>query len=184
MNDRSPRRAKRLGAGAGSLIEFLICFPVFLVLLIAMVDLGVNHGDDAQTRDAAVAAARALDAAQPTGDTTCSLRVPRDTPEETRRLFCLAKARSGQDPADVRVMVRYEGPRQLTAVVCVQSRAGSLSGLLAPFLNGRVHEAEARRSVAVLHTASATPPPPRPFAATEAPLPGHDWSFCGSRDAT
>lgn len=185
----------RKGERGAALAEFAFCFPVFLLLMMAVVDLGVNFGDKVETAHAAREAARAGSVSKVGDDSSCALDVPATTPLLSRQLFCLAKARTHMDPSDVRVKLFYEGvngkvttnyqpPRPTssstaTIVVCVQSRASSLSGLLGVFLDGKVHESKSMVKTGLPAPAASGL---YPEAAQESPLPGHDWSFCTAED--
>ncbi|MCC6226061.1 MAG: pilus assembly protein [Microthrixaceae bacterium] len=192
QHERTERRGGERGA---ALAEFAFCFPVFLLLMMAVVDMGVNYGDKVETAHAAREAARAGSVSKVGNDSSCSITAASTPPTLTRQLFCLAKARTHMDPTDVRVKVFYEGVNgklttnyqpaaagsssTATIVVCVQSRAESLSGLLGPFLDDKVHES---KSLIKTGLPAATASGQYPTAAEETPIPGHDWSFCSAED--
>ena len=163
-------RRHRSERGA-ALAEFAICFPVFMLLMLAVVDMGVNYGDGVETEHAAEAAAHAGAVAKPGDDATCDLVPDGTLARPTRRLICLAKAGTHLDAHKVRVRVVH-GDDDHTVVVCVQSRADSVSGMLGPLLDGKVHEARSAATTDLPSGASA------PSTGGEQALGGHDWSFC------
>jgi hypothetical protein len=166
---------RRRGERGSALAEFAICFPLFLLLMLAVVDLGVDYGDGMENDHAAADAAQAAATSNLGHDLTCSLASHGLLARRTRLVVCLAKDRTHRDPADVRVKVAHLGPDDV--VVCVQSRAGSVSGMLAPVFDGRVHES---RAAVRASTAAGRSLP----EGAEDPLPGHDWAFCRADHGT
>jgi Flp pilus assembly protein TadG len=183
------------GERGGALVEFAMAFPVFMLLLLAVVDMGVNYGDRVQTAHAAREAARAGSVSK-VGTTTGCYIDGTVTNSLSQSLICLAKARTHKNPADVRVKVFYEGANgkatsnynpptgmssspTSTIVVCVMSRAQSISGMLNPIFSGKAH-----KSMSLVKTANPAPtaggvyPPP----AAENALPGHNWAWCAPED--
>ena len=164
--------------------------------MLVVVDLGVDFGDQAGTEHAAQDAARAGSVAELGQRASCALTPAPDPSSDgalarrTRRLICLAKALTNRRPDDVRVKVAYVaddstiasaeqpvGPGQpgtASIVVCVQARAGSVSGLLGSLFDGDVHEARA-----IVRTGAPTGGRYAPPGG-ELPLPGHDWDFCAT----
>ena len=187
----TPRRRHRGERGA-ALAEFAICFPVFMLLMLAIVDMGVNFGDKVETEHAAREAARAGSVAKTGGNSSCSLTPNGTLPVLTRQLFCMAKARTHMNPANVRVKIFYEGVNgkvttnyqpatagaasTATIVVCVQSRADSVSGMLSPILDDKVHESRSLVKTGVPSGGTY------PATGEEHPFSGHDWSFCVPED--
>jgi len=195
----SPSRHRRSERGA-AVIEFAIAFPILFLLMMGVVDFGVNYGNKVETTHAAREGARAGSVGRVGSDTTCFMG---STPSslEARQLLCLVKARTHMDPKDVRVRVTYmdgegkytndfsEATRQAnrySIMVCVSTKAYSLSGLLSPVFNGRFHHARA-----VIKTGTT------PWSATasnggivysyvpqfaEATFAGDSWSWCASDD--
>jgi len=163
-----------------------------MLLMLAIVDMGVNFGDQVEAEHAAQEAARAGSVAKTGGSSSCALSPNGTLPVLTQRLFCMAKARTHMTANDVRVKVFYEGVNgrtttnyqpaipgaasTATIVVCVQSRAESVSGMLGPILDDEVHESRSRVKTGVPSGGTY------PAAGEEHPFTGHDWSFCTAED--
>ena len=189
-----PHRSRilRRSDKGGALVEFAIAFPIFMLLLLAVVDMGVNFGDKVETAHASREAARAGSVSKVGTDTSCDLDPNGTLAVLTEELFCLAKARTHMDTAEVRVKVFYEGvngkettnydpvPPALSAtstiVVCLMSNAKSISGMLSTVFDGNAHES--RALIKNGRPQGGVYPPP----GEENPLPGQDWSFCSAED--
>lgn len=197
MPERRRRRRPELGA---ALVEFAVAFPVLALLMMGVVDFGVNYGNKVQTTHAAREGARAGSVGRVGETSDCDIA---GTPVsiETRRLICLTKSRTHMSPEDVRVRITYmDGNGRYTndfsdaarfankysIMICVSSRAYSLSGMLAPIFDGRFHHTRAviktgttpwSTSVAGLGTVYSYVPQ---FA--ETPFRDDSWGWCGSDD--
>jgi len=194
-----PMRTRRSERGA-ALIEFALAFPILFLLMMGVVDFGVNYGNKVETTHAAREGARAGSVGRVGTDGGCNIAgTPATT--EARQLVCLTKSRTHMDADDVRVRIAYmdgngaytndfsETARQsnrYSIMVCIASKAYSLSGLLSPVFNGRFHHARA-----VIKTGTT---PWSAIAANggtvysyvpqfaEAPFAGDNWSWCASDD--
>jgi len=136
------------------MVEFAIAVPLLMLLLMGIIDFGVNFGNRVETTHAAREGARAGSVNRVGTVDTCPI-VPSGTlAVETRRLICLTKARTHMDPNAVAVKIMYMGRNaKLTTdfsaataatnpyslVVCVSSKAYSLTGMLSGVLDGRFH---------------------------------------------
>jgi len=176
--------------------EFVIAFPVFLVILVTVIDLGVNFGDGVQLSQGASEAAQLAARSNVGGRDHCDVASSLPLASLARHAVCLVKAKTHLDPSTVRVKLFYEtGDGQPTAdyqptsagkasgatmVLCVMSPENSATGLLSAVFNHRAHHARftARLQVPVKSAGGQYPP-----AATERPLAGQDWSFCTADDA-
>lgn len=198
--DPHPPTCRERGA---VLAEFAFAFPILVLLMLGVVDLGLNFSNKVGTTNAAREAARQGSVGRVGVDDSCRIDgSPADT--RTRRLVCAAKARTAMPADDVRVRISYMGgdgadtddfsdaalvSNRYSMMVCLSTRARSVSGMLTPFLDGRFHH-----SRAVIKTA-ATPwskivggrtvyTYPAPFE--ERPFDGPDgtdtWSWCRSDD--
>jgi len=199
---RPTRRPARRGRGerGAALIEFALAFPILFLLMMGVVDFGVNYGNKVETSHAAREGARAGSVGRVGTDTSCYVaRTPPST--EARQLACLVKARTHMDSEDVRVRFTYmdgdgrytndfsEAKRQAnrySIMVCVSTRAFSLSGLLAPVFNGKFHH-----SRAVIKTGTTPWSNVAASGATvysyvpqyaETTFAGDSWSWCTSDD--
>lgn len=198
------RRRRRRGCPrserGAALVEFALAFPILFLLMMGVVDFGVNYGNKVETTHAAREGARAGSVGRVGVDSSCAMAsAPATT--EARQLACLIKSRTHMDDDDVRVRFTYmdgdgrytndfsEATRQsnrYSIMVCVSTRAYSLSGLLSPVFNGRFHHARA-----VIKTGTT------PWSTTaangglvysyvpqfaEAAFAGDSWSWCRSDD--
>jgi hypothetical protein len=183
-----------------ALAEFAFAFPVLVLLLMAVLDVGHDYGRRVQTTHAAREGARAGSVGRVGDDDTCpTAGIPLDA--RTAELVCLVKHRTHVDAADVRVRVAYmdadggsaedfSAPTRrrnpYSLMVCVATPAVSLSGMLAPMFDGRFHHARSVIKTGAMPWAtraadgSAAPSYPAPF--TESPLDGDDWVWCRSDD--
>lgn len=200
MNTPTLRRLRRRGDSGAALVEFAMAFPILILLMMGVIDFGVNYGNKVETTHAAREGARAGSVGRVGVDASCAVgSIPSST--ETRRLVCLTKSRTHMDPDDVRVRISYmdgsgaytndfsEATRQsnrYSIMVCVSTKAYSLSGILSPIFNGRFHH-----SRAVIKTGTT---PWSTIASNggtvysyvpqfaEAPFTGDSWAWCKSDD--
>jgi hypothetical protein len=172
---RSARRRPRERGAA--LAEFVVCFPVFLVLMLVAIDAGANVGAGQEAERAARDVAAQAVVGRVDGPRTCGLEPDGHLARRTVEVICATKAATGSADADVRVRLhvgrvsRGEAP---TLVLCVMSRARSVSGLLGPVFSGRVH-------VARTEVGATAADVELPASGSEDPLAGRTWRFC---DAT
>ena len=196
---RRSRRTGRPERGA-ALAEFALAFPILILLMMGVIDFGVNYGNKVQTSHAAREGARAGSVGNIGVDSSCNMI---GTPSSllTRQLICLTKTRAHMDATDVRVRITYmdadgryttdfsDATRRLnqySIMVCVSSRAYSLSGMLTPYFNGKFHHSRAVIKTALtpwstnivgLGTVYSFVPP-----YTEPPFTGDSWRWCRSDD--
>lgn len=145
------------GDRGAALIEFAMAFPILILLMMGVIDFGVNYGNKVQTTHAAREGARAGSVGRVGTDGSCWIDGA-PTGFKSRELVCLTKARTHMDPENVRVRISYmdgsgaytndfsEATRQqnkYSIMVCVSTRAYSLSGLLGPIFNGKYHHSRA-----------------------------------------
>lgn len=124
-----------------SLVEFALVFPILALLLFGTIEFGIAFNDYQSVRHGAREAARRA-VVWDAGDTS----IPDDCTSaasgsiETRRLICFTKQQvDGIGGGEIRVKVKvpsYHEGEPLT--LCVQKRLTSITGMFAPFLNGRV----------------------------------------------
>lgn len=156
------RGSRRTGVGrtrdrGTAIIEFALAFPILILLMMGVIDFGLNYSNKVQTTHAAREGARAGSVGRVGTDNSCfTAGIPTDL--RTGKLICLIKSRTHMAPADVRVRISYmdangaytndfsETARQqnkYSIMVCISTRAYSLSGLLAPVFRGRHHHSRA-----------------------------------------
>ncbi len=176
---------RRLDRGA-TLVEFALAFPVLVMLMLGIVDAGINFGNKVQTSHAAREGARAGMVNRVGSVTGCWMDPDGTLQPSTRALVCLTKARTHMDPERVRVKAFYMGPNgkatttvsnpSNSIVVCVMSEAYSVTGMFNWALGGRAHTSRAVTKTAKPYGGQYTAP------GGELPLPGHDWSWCAPDD--
>lgn len=197
------------GERGAVLAEFAIAFPVLILLMMGVIDLGLTFSHKGATTNAAREAARVGSVGRVGDRDGCTIDgSPID--DRTRRLVCHAKARTGVADDDARVRITYmdgDGAHttdfsdaalvanRYSLMVCISTRTRSVTGMLHPFLDGRFHHARA-----VIKTA-ATPwskvvggrtvytyPPPFEERPMTGPHGDDTWTWCRSddpsRDAT
>ncbi len=157
-----PIRRPRSDRGV-TLAAFSLAFMLLMVLLLGVVDAGVNFGNRSEIGHAALATAHLAATGGTTGDRKeCAVygRVPDDDAD----LLCFAKEATHMDASRIRIRIMH-GKR--AAVVCVMAQAYSVTGMFAFVTHGRVFTA---RSVAA--TRRSVPD------VAEIPLPSTNWNFC------
>lgn len=185
MTARGPRACRERG---GAVVEMAMVVPLLVVLVMGIVDYAVlfhqGVGLRGGVREAAWNGGRGILGAPETA--ACRLTFDDVVPDDaTRRLMCMAKHRSGLDPAEVRVMVRTvdlddaTGPGGYATgkglMVCAMRAASSVTHFFSGVLDGGVQRS---RLTSVILGADASAP--TVGGGHETPLPGADrgWSFC------
>jgi hypothetical protein len=177
------------------MVEFAIAVPVLLLLMLGIIDFGVNFGNKVETTHAAREGARAGSVNRVGTDDTCPMNPSGALAVDTRRLICLTKARTHMDPTAVAVKVMYMGRNgKLTTdfspgttaanpyslVVCVSAKAYSLTGMLSGVLDGRFHHIRSVVKTGKPASGAFVPPgqerPLRSGAVTDS------WAWCSADD--
>lgn len=196
---RSRRRRRDRGA---ALVEFAMAFPILVLLMMGVIDFGVNYGNKVQSTHAAREGARAGSVGRVGTDADCDIYGTTVSIEVTR-LVCLTKARTHMDDRNVRVRIAYmDGSGRYTndfsdatrlankysIMVCVASRAYSLSGMLTPIFDGKFHHARAVIKTGTTPWATDVPGVGTVYSYVpqfaETPMTGDSWSWCTSDDPT
>lgn len=187
---RNTRRSER----GAALAEFGLAFPVLILVMLAVIDFGVEYGNKVNVADSARRTSRVASVGRSGNEGGCYINgTPPDTASE--QLVCLAKRRSHMDPDRVAVKLIYMGPtgkattdfsparmteNKFSVVMCVSATAESTSGILNAVFDGRFHHS---RSV----TKTGKPAGgtlAAPFE--ETPLTNgsavDDWSWCTADD--
>lgn len=132
----SKRGDRRRGA---VLVEFALVLPVMALLLFGIVEFGIAFNDYQSVRQGVREGARqAVVNDWSGGDASCSALTDLDD-----QLVCLTKLRTGVDGLAVRIEVVDGGDATLgyrddRVEVCAATELVSLTGLLEPFVNGRI----------------------------------------------
>lgn len=168
------------------MVEFAFAFPVLIVLMLGIVDVGINFGNKVQTSHAAREASRAGMVNRVGSVTGCYIDPSGALDASTKALICLTKARTHMDPEKVRVTAFYMGPNgkrstnvnnpSNSIVVCVMGQAYSVSGMFNIFFDDKAHTARSVAKTAKPFGGQYTAP------GGEEPLPGHDWNWCTADD--
>jgi hypothetical protein len=166
------------------MIEFALVVPVFLLLLVGVIEFGGAYTKIISLRQGVREAGRQASVANFGGNTACSAFYTAPLPSvNVQKLVCLTKDQSGI-PDTVRVFVKFKGPDPTapgsgpyiqgnSIVVCAIQPLQALTGLMQPFLSG--HYA---RTKAAFRVEQVTQPPQPDADSGEDPPPGQDWSFC------
>lgn len=177
------RRRKRTSERGGALVEFAFAFPVFLLLMLSLIDFGYIYSGRIQTRNGTREAARTAAVGKVGNAEVCDINAATPLGIQNKRLICLTKERLGAPVANSRVHVILIDPTyvpttnvwdpQNSLVVCTMSKAVSVTGIIEPFLGNAVHR---NRTVIQLEKLTAY----QPIATGgESPLPSQTWDWCG-----
>lgn len=163
---RRPRRRHRGDRGA-AVVEFALVVPVFVLLLMGIIDFANAYNDSNAVRQGVREGARQM----VVGDWSISGCT---SGTSSQRVACLTKDRIGLDAADVRVMVKLEGTydQGQQATVCAMHEVRSITGMLSSVLDGRVTTSRITMRLEDLEPDS----PITTYAETA--LPGQTWSWC------
>jgi hypothetical protein len=173
VRQASRRRGEQRERGA-ALLEFALILPLLAMLVFGIIEFGVIWSDQiglrGGTRDAGRAAAVGNVAS---ASTTCSLTGGGATANDnTKRLICLTKDRTGLDVDDVRVKV-IVGSYTVGSpiIVCAQQGIDPVTGIF-PFLEGRFMTSKVETRI---EQATAS------FASAEELAPtGGNWTWCAA----
>lgn len=158
-----PRRRER----GAALVEFALVVPVFLLLVMGMVDFALTLNDYNSVRQGVREGARQVVVADwdLPGCTTGS---------SSERAQCVTTARIDLDPARTRTRIQietdYEPGEQMT--VCSMYQARSTTGMFAALLDPVVLRSRITMRIEQIDAEA-------PLTTTSsAPFPGQDWSWC------
>ena len=148
---------KRNERGA-SLVEFALLLPVLVLILFGIIDFGSLYNNYQSVRQGARDGMRQAVVQDPSASCTPQGgNVPASG--LARDIICYTKARVGLNAADTRVKIlwnptnasdpNHNFPAGNPLMVCVQYKASSLSGVLGPFINGRVLNTQAETLIEI-----------------------------------
>jgi hypothetical protein len=163
---RAGSRARTIGRGA-AIVEFALVVPIFLLLVMGIIDFGFAFNDYNSVRQGVREGARQIVVADWDTD-GCT------TGSSSERAACVTRARVGLTPADTRVKIvlpdDYEPGDQVQ--VCVMYPFSSLTGLFGAALNGRAARSDLSMRLEQIDDGA-------PLTAYEdLPLTGQNWSWC------
>jgi hypothetical protein len=151
------KHAPRRERGA-TFVEFAFAFPILILLMLTIVDLGWNYGNKVQNSNAARVGARLGSVGRYGTTSNCPTFGLSESSTQTRSLICLTKSRSGIDPSSIRVRFFYidqDGKyttdfsqsaryaNKYSLVLCTSTAAQSVSGMLSAIIGGHFHHARA-----------------------------------------
>lgn len=166
-SDRGRPGRRHTGQRGAAMVEFALIMPVFLLLVMGVIDFGATFNDYNSVRQGVREGARqAVVADWDLGSCTSG--------SSSARVACVTTDRIGLDPARTRVRVQLEGDyqpgEQLT--VCAMYGAGSMTGLFGPFLDGRVLTSHITMRIEQIDDVAPL------TTYDEGALAGQDWSWC------
>lgn len=150
-----------------SLVEFVIVFPVFALLLFGFIEFGIaianridlTHGVREGARQAAVANFSG-------GNSACAAQATPDA-----QLRCFTRDRIGDSDAAVNVLVPNGSAVGSEVVVCASTPTASITGLMKPFLPSFQHS-QVNMRIESLPAGVALAPGADPAPA------GDSWAWC------
>jgi len=184
-----PSSTRRRSDRGATIVEFSIAFPILILLLLAIVDFGVNYGNKINVSHSAREAARLGSVGQTGGDGSCSVTAMSSPSTAQRELICFAKRTAAMKDTEVRVRFAYMGPggkiattntglgNKNSMMMCVQGQARSVSGLFSPLIDDKVFTARTVIKTGRLGGTSAWVDP-----ISEVSLPTGNWGFCTADD--
>ena len=143
-------------------MAFPLALMLLMVLLLAVIDAGVNIGNRSEVAHAAREGALFDPMTAAPNHSECALYG--DVPNSARDLLCFTKERTHMDASRVRVMITGDGHRR---TVCVMAQAYSPTGMFAFVTDGRAFTA--RSVVTTRHAGTEV---------AETPLRSTNWNFC------
>lgn len=181
---RSSRGGHRRQRGA-AVVEFALVAPIFFLLLMGIVDFGINLSNQIALRQGAREAARQGTVANFGSTSSCGATLTTPGTENMRRLICLTKDRSGLTAAEPRVAIRFDpastsypapspgstAPVGNGLIVCAAVPLTSVSKLLDPVLSDRYIRT---KTVMRIEKGSGV----AEGIANEADPTGEDWAWC------
>ncbi len=150
-----------------SLVEFALVVPIFVLLVMGIIDFGMAFNDYNSVRQGVREGARQVVVAD-WGTDGCT------TGSSSARAACVTRARIGLSTTDTKVKIvlptSYAPGDQVK--VCAMYPFRSLSGIFSPVLNGRV--AKSKLSMRIEQIDDAAPL----TAYQDTPLSGQTWAWC------
>ncbi|QXC59378.1 pilus assembly protein [Aquihabitans sp. G128] len=166
-----------------ALVEFAFIAPVLVVLLLGIVDFGINLSNQISLRQGAREGARQGVVANFGTTTSCGATFTTPGSTNMQKLICLTKARSDLTATNVSVAIRFDpGSSSYPAgtstppvgnglLVCTAAPLQSLSKLFSPALDGKYFKT---KTVMRIEKASGV----AESQANEADPTGANWSWC------
>lgn len=144
---RARRRARSNGAERGAvLVELTLVIVLFSLLLFGIIEFGVAYNDYISVRNGSREAARLAVVDDVKGAPPCTINGASVTPpanpttasDSTNALVCKAKDRIGLTSSKTKVKISLAGTAiGQNVTLCASYPVESVTGLLAPFLDGK-----------------------------------------------
>lgn len=142
---RPPKNRRQRGV---ALVEFALVGSLLFSLLFGIAEFGVSYDRYLAVRSGSREGARQGTVGTVGSDSSCGINGSAASANlNTRQLICLTKARAGLGN-NTRVAITvpsYAEGKQL--VVCVQYELSSITGLFAPFLDGRIVQSDVQMRI-------------------------------------
>jgi len=180
----TPRSARRPARQRGAaLVEAAIVAPMIIVLLLGVIDFGLNLSNQVSLRQGAREGARQGVVANFGTTTSCGATFVVPGSANMQKLICLTKARSDLSATTVSVAIRFDpGSTSYPAgtasppvgnglVVCTAAPLQSVTKLFTPALDGKYLKT---KTVMRIEKASGV----AESQANEADPTGDNWSWC------
>jgi len=151
-------------------VEFALLLPVLVLILFGIVDFGNLYNNYQSVRQGARDGMRQAVVADPGAQSGCTTVNANVASGPALNWICYTKRRVGLSQTDTRVRLLWKAPLAgapdqnafpagSPVMVCVQYKASSLSGLLAPFINGKVLNTQAETLIEQDNPGSGFPAP-------------------------
>jgi hypothetical protein len=148
------------------MVEFALVIPVFLLVVMGVIDFGATFNDYNSVRQGVREGARQA--------VVADWDLEGCTGSSSQKISCVTKERIGLDPARTRVKVDVEGDyaagEQLT--VCAMYRARSMTGMFGSLLDNQVLTSSITMRIEQVDSDLPV------TDLTETALTGEDWSWC------
>jgi hypothetical protein len=169
------RRWGRRNERGTTLVEFAFVCPLLFLLIFGIIDFGSVYNDLISLRQGVREGARQGSVGVFGSSSSCSLQSPTGT-SDTQRLMCLTKNRIGGTADELRVSIELDSTNAVGQglVVCAQRRVSSLSGFLAPFLDGKFMRSKVEIALENVPVGSNL------TNGEETPPTGSDWAWCSA----
>jgi hypothetical protein len=165
-HDRAlPFRRRRRGERGAALVEFALVVPIFILLVMGIIDFANAFNDYNSVRQGVREGARQVVVAE--------WDIPGCTGTPAQKSVCLTKERIGLDAARTRVKIdaTTHAPGE-DVTVCAMYQARSITGMFSGILDNRTLRSQISMRIERIDGAN-------PLTNTqETPLSGQDWSWC------
>jgi len=165
MTRRRLLRSRSKDSRGASLVEFALVVPLFLILVMGIIDFSMTYNDYNSVRQGTAAGAR-----QGVVDTLNGVSCSGTT---SQKLACLTKQLVGLDASKTKVKISLPTTYSVgeTLRVCTMYQFRSITGMFNSVLNNRIAKAKIDMRIEKLDASPMT-------NYSETALAGQDWSWC------